>query len=65
MARQKRTLKKAREAAKLSQLALARRSKINQATISRIEAGKTPRPSMATAQALATALGVSVDTLRF
>ena len=59
------TLAAARKAAKLSQSALARktRGKVNQATISRIEAGMKRDWRSSTVRALAAALGLSVEEL--
>ena len=52
-----------RQRRRLSQAELARRSGVSQATISRIEAGKTRGVDLATLDRLARALGVSPRSL--
>jgi len=49
-------LRKERKAAKLTQAELARRSKVTQGTISRIESGDMPKPSFEVLNRLAIAL---------
>jgi transcriptional regulator with XRE-family HTH domain len=56
-------LQPVRERARLSQAALARASGVAQATISRIEAGKTAGIDLRTLERLANALGVEPAAL--
>lgn len=59
------TLREARELAGMTQDELAQRSGIAQATISGIECGSRPNPTMDTVERLAKALGVAPFSLRF
>lgn len=56
-------LKRLRETKGLSQLALAKRAKINQAYISELEAGSKRNPGVEICRKLAKALGVSLTDL--
>jgi transcriptional regulator with XRE-family HTH domain len=56
-------LKEFREAQRLSQAELARRSGVSQSTISRIEAGATGGLNLASLEGLADALGVNAALL--
>lgn len=58
-----RNLKRLREALGLSQNALARRSGVSQGFVNNLETGARVRATTDTAQALARALGVTVDDL--
>lgn len=58
-------LRTARERRKWSQVALARKSGVDQTTISRIEAAETTNPSNATVQKLEQALQLKRGTLVF
>jgi transcriptional regulator with XRE-family HTH domain len=56
-------LKQLRNAAGLTQQALAYHAGLSIASIIALEAGRTPNPRMKTLKALAKALGVTVDAL--
>ena len=58
-----RNLKRLREAAGLSQNALAKRSGVSQGFVNNLEVGQRVRATTDTALALARALGVTVDEL--
>jgi len=58
-------LKESRENINISQAELSRRSKVKKVTISKIEAGGTDMPRLATLNALANSLGVSRVWLLF
>jgi transcriptional regulator with XRE-family HTH domain len=55
------TFKAMREAAGLTQVALAERAKLDQTTVSQIETGKIKSPQFATVAKLAKALGKTVE----
>lgn len=59
------TLRAAREDAKLTQDELASLSGVAQATISSIERGTRPNPTIDTVERLAKALGIAPSNLRF
>ena len=56
-------LKAKREEKGLTQIGLAKRAKVSQAYVARIEAGSKKNPSLAVLQRLAKALGVPVTEL--
>lgn len=59
------TLREARDEAKLTQDELAALSGIAQATISALERGTRPNPTIDTVNRLAKALGIAPSSLRF
>lgn len=56
-------LRALRAKAKLSQSQLARKAGFSVRTLQKLEQGQSARPTLATAQALASALGVTVERL--
>jgi ribosome-binding protein aMBF1 (putative translation factor) len=58
-----RTVRRARERARISQATLAKRARISQAYLSRLESGVQGNPSVAVLKRLAKALGVPVTAV--